>query len=176
MPDDVLMESRLAWYAVYVKSHHERKVAELLTGQGFTVFLPLVKVRSRRVDRQATIEKVLFPGYVFVELDISDGNSCRKAKKTPGVLHFVGYGDRPTPIPREQVESLQIAIANELKIDPYPYLKEGQRVEITSGPLKGMVGILKEKLKTRQRLVLSVDLMKQSVIVTIDACQVAPYV
>jgi len=169
------MLCRPAWYAVFIKSQHEKKVASLLAGQELTVFLPTVKVKSRRADRATIIEKALFPGYVFVEIDIGDGVSRRTTKKTPGVLSFVGYGDQATPIPREQIESLQMAVKSQLRIDPYPYLREGQKVEVTSGPFRGMVGILTEKLKTRQRLVLSIDLMKQSVVVTIDACDVVPY-
>lgn len=165
----------LEWYSVYVKSHHERKVASLLAGRQLSVFLPTVRVKSRRVDRDQLIDKVLFPGYVFVEANLSDGISRLKVKKTPGVLHFVGYGNEPTAIPHEQIESLQIAVDSELRIDPYPYLQEGQRVEVVSGPFKGMIGILVEKQLAKQRLVLSIDLMRQSVIVTLDACHVAPY-
>lgn len=166
---------RKEWYAVYVKSQHERKVASLLAGQQVSVFLPTVQVKSRRANQETWIDKVLFPGYVLVEANLMEGTSRLAIKKTPGVLHFVGYGAEPSPVPRQQVESLQIAVDGQLRIDPYPYLQEGQVVEVISGPFKGMVGILVEKQASKHRLVLSIDLMNKSVITTIDACQVAPY-
>ena len=65
--------------------------------------------------------------------------------KVPSVASIVGLNGHPLPIPAEQVDSVKRLVFSTLPYDPYPYLVEGDRVEITRGALKGLRGVLLEK-------------------------------
>ena len=159
------------WYAVHVKSRHEFQVTERLVMKEVEVFLPKVERVRKWKDRKKLVAFPLFPGYVFV-------HTTREAKNLLNVLKIRGVvrlictlPGIPDPIPDEQINSLIKLVENRKELDPYPYLNEGQRVVIRSGPLTGVEGILVEKLD-KHLLVLSVDVLRQGVALTISASDV----
>ncbi len=156
------------WYALHVKSRHEFQAFERLTGAGIETFLPSWKKNSQWKDRNKIIQLPLFPGYLFVRTD--NNHATRLAiLKTKGVVRILGtIPGEPEPVPDEQVLSLKKIIDTGINIDPFPYLREGQRVRIIRGPLAGIEGILAQKPNHRC-LVLSVDIISQSTAVTIEA-------
>ncbi len=92
--------------------------------------------------------------------------------KTSGVVKFLGVKpNEPEPVPEEQIISLKRLVENREHIDPYPYLKEGQRVRIKKGPLAGVEGLL-SKRAGQHILILSVDILRQGVSLKIDAADV----
>ena len=93
--------------------------------------------------------------------------------KLPGVVGIVGGGQRPEPIPYEEIDALKSLMASALKYDAHPYLHEGMVVEVTRGPLQGVRGILLRKEK-RHRLVIAVHLIQQAAAVEIDASHITP--
>ena len=93
--------------------------------------------------------------------------------KTVGVVDIVGGGQRPEPIPDEEIVALQTLMTSVLPYDPHPYLSEGMTVEVVRGPLQGVRGILLRKEK-RHRLVLGVRLIQQAAAVEIDIRDVIP--
>lgn len=164
----------LEWYALHTRSRHEQVVAQSLQSKEFNVFLPTVEVKSRRRDRRKFYRKPLFPGYLFVETLMLPEDYVA-IRKTPGLASILGIGGKPAPVPRPQVESLQVLVESGTQLDPYEYLHEGQHVEVVAGPLKGAIGILVEKQQKRQRLIVSLDIMNQAVSANLDACEVEPY-
>jgi len=152
------------WYAVYTKSRHEKSVAEKLEEKRVEVFLPLRKVLRRWKDRRKEISMPLFSGYVFVRVPFTEK---LPVLQTPGVVQILSEGNKPVPIPEEQIESIRKLVSSGLKYDPYPYLKEGAQVNVIRGPLQGVAGILLEKRK-QHVLVLSVDLIQQSAALQVD--------
>lgn len=152
------------WYAVYTRSRHEKKVAGGLKDKDIEVFLPLRSVINRWKDRRKEVQLPLFSGYVFVRIV---PEQKIPVLQTAGVVTLVGNGSDPMPIPEEQIESIQKLVNSGIRYDPYPYLKEGMRVFIKRGPLKGMEGVLIEKRK-KHLLVLSVDLIQQSAVLQVD--------
>jgi len=163
--------SDLYWYAVHVRSRHEFKVLDRLTKAGIDAFLPVVERLNKWKDRKKLVNFPLFPGYLFVHIHkIYD--TMLAILKTPGVVRFIGIiPGEPEPVPEEQIISLKRIIESKESIDPYPYLKEGQRVRIRKGPLAGVEGILVEKAG-QHSLVLSVDILRQGLSVKIDASDV----
>jgi transcription antitermination factor NusG len=115
----------------------------------------------------------MFPGYIFVETDFQRDNRLQ-ILRSPYVVRILGYGDEPAPVPREQVESLQIIVNSGIPVNPHPYLQIGQRVRVTAGALRDVVGILVEKRNAR-KLVISVDMMNRAVMVDVDIGMVEPY-
>ena len=158
------------WYAVYTRAQHEKQVATQLTGQPLECFLPLYESLRRWKDRRVVLSLPLFPSYVFVHLDLLDR---RKVLQTPGVVNLVEFGGVPCPIPEAEIESLQACLARRVRMQPHPYLSEGRRVSVKSGPLEGLEGILVRK-KSGYRLVLSIDSISSSVWVELDAVDVEP--
>jgi len=171
-PAESLLEiSNFYWYAVHVRSRHEFKVLKRLTSAGIDVFLPTVERLSRWKDRKKLISFPLFPGYLFVHI-YKIYNNILTVLKTPGVVRFLGINSgEPEPVPEEQIISLKRLIESKESIDPYPYLKEGQRVRIKKGALVGVEGILVKKAG-QHRLVLSVNILRQRVSLRIDALEV----
>ncbi len=159
------------WYAVHVRSRHEFKVLGRLTKAGIDAFLPVVERLNKWKDRKKLVSFPLFPGYLFVHIHkIYD--TMLAVLKTPGVVRFIGIiPGEPEPVPEEQIISLKKLIENKEALDPYPYLKEGQRVRIKKGPLAGASGILVKRAE-QHILVLSVDILQQGVSIKIDASDV----
>jgi transcription antitermination factor NusG len=82
--------------------------------------------------------------------------------------------DRLTTIPDDEMVAIERVSAARQPVMPYPYLKEGQRARITSGPLVGVEGILVESKPEQGLLVLSLHLLHRSVAVVVDGCDVVP--
>lgn len=158
------------WYALRTKSRHEKLVRDRLQGQGIEELLPTVKRLSQWKDRKKEIEVPLFPGYCFARFAWLDRLA---AQKVSGVVEVVGGGDRPEPIPNEEIEALKTLMASTLPYDSYPYLRAGMAVEVIRGPLEGAHGILVRKGK-HHRLVIAVHLIQQASAVEIDAKDVRP--
>jgi transcription termination/antitermination protein NusG len=159
-----------AWYAIWTASRHE-KVANLeLSKKGLETFLPLMTVLSQWKDRRKLIEKPLFPGYLFVHTSLLHRLTILQ---TTGVVQIVGINNVPEAIPDQQIENIQTILKSDLKYNPHPFLKIGERVRVKTGALQGCEGILLRK-KNLSTLVLSIELLQQAVAVEIDAFNVEP--
>ena len=82
-------------------------------------------------------------------------------------------GEQVAIVPNEEIEAIQRVVDGPSQIEPYPFLKCGKRVRVVRGSLEGVEGILVRK-KNLFRLVLSVDMLAQSVAVEVQACDVEP--
>jgi len=160
------------WYALYTRSRHEKKLLSELTDRSIDVFLPMREVLSRWKDRKKRIWLPLFPGYIFLHQIDTPGNRFR-VLNMPGAVRFVGHEGHADRIPDEQIEAVRRFLETKIAVDPYPYIRMGQRVEIIAGPLSGIQGILIQK-KGRFRFVLRVDLIRQAVSIEIDTSDVRP--
>jgi transcription antitermination factor NusG len=158
------------WYALRTRSRHEKLVRDQLTGQGVEHLLPTVTRLSQWKDRKKKVEVPLFPGYCFAQFTWQERLSVLKV---PGVVQIAGGGDRPEPIPNEEIDALKTLMTSVLTYDAHPYLHEGMVVEVVRGPLEGVRGILLRK-SNRYRLVIAVHLIKQAAAVEIDAADVVP--
>ncbi|MEK6778012.1 MAG: UpxY family transcription antiterminator [bacterium] len=161
------------WYAVHARSRHEKKVETELKGKGVEVFLPLYETLSRRRDRKKIIELPLFPGYLFVRI-APERDQVLEVLKVKGVVRIIGK--TPTelfPIPAIQIEAVHRMVESDRLISGHPYIKEGSRVRVKAGPLQGVEGILIER-RGRHRLIISVDMLQQSVSTEISVDEVEP--
>lgn len=159
------------WFALQVRTQHERGVAEFLRGGGFDWFLPLYKCRKRWSDRVKEVEVPLFPGYLFCRFNPLDR---LPVLKTPGVIQIVGYNRQPVAIDEAEIGAIRTLVGSGMASQPWPYLHVGDRVQIESGPLQGMSGIL-TNFKGKHRLIVSISLLQRAVAVEIDAALVTPH-
>jgi transcription antitermination factor NusG len=83
------------------------------------------------------------------------------------------YGERVAIIPEAEIQAIRMTVEGDFLIEPHPFLKCGERVRVIRGSLEGVEGVLLRK-KNQVRLVLSVEMLAQSVAVEIDASDVEP--
>jgi transcription antitermination factor NusG len=154
----------LPWYALQTKARHEKAVSNYLRLKEVEQFLPLYKSRREWSDRVRVVEMPLFGGYIFCRLD---ARLMVSVLNTPGVIHVLGYGTEPAPVPEGEIAAIRRLLECEVAVSPCPYLKTGALVRIRSGAMKGLEGRL-ERIKNHCRLVLSVHLLQRSVALEVD--------
>jgi transcription antitermination factor NusG len=159
------------WFAVRTRSRAEKAVRDYLSQKMVEVFLPTVTRWSRWKDRKKAIEWPLFPGYCFVRIALIDELTILKC---PQVADIVTLGGSRVPIPEAEILALQQLVSSDMKYDAVPFIKEGMKVEVVHGPLRGVVGRLVRK-GAHARLILAVDIIAQAVSVEVDAADVKPY-
>jgi transcription antitermination factor NusG len=170
-PDSgVVVPLQSHWYAAHVCSRHEKQVARQLEERRVSCFLPVYRSVRRWKDRRKELDLVLFPGYVFVHLDLKDR---LRVLQVPSVVRFVSFNGHPAPLPDSEIEALNSGLAGGVRAEPHPYLKVGRRVRVKYGPLAGAQGILVRR-KDKFRVVLSIDLIMRSVAVEVDEADVEP--
>jgi transcription antitermination factor NusG len=153
------------WWAVQVWSGREPLTTQHLRVRGYEVFLPSYVVQRRWSDRVKNVRQPLFGGYVFCRADVQ---AVGKIVETPGVIRIVGTRMGPIPVAPDEIKTLQRLVETRLSVEPWPFLRAGQRVRIDAGPLRDTEGILL-LAKNRHRLVVSVTLLQRSVAVEIDS-------
>jgi transcription antitermination factor NusG len=152
------------WFALKVRHQHEQAAATVLGLKQLEAFSPTLCQRRRWSDRTKVLVAPLFPSYVFCRFE----NEKRlSVLNTPGVLSIVGFGNSPAPVADEEIAAVRTAIASGKTIEPWPYLRAGERVEVTHGPLKNLKGVLVQS-KNDWRVVISVDLLMRSLAVEVD--------
>lgn len=160
-----------AWFAIWTRSRHEQVVRQQLDQKGIDVFLPTVLKWSRWKDRKKQVAWPLFPGYCFAKFTADQRVAVLKCT---GAVSIVSFNGVPAPIPEHELSGIRQLVESELQYDPCPLIHEGDKVEVTHGPLKGVVGRLVRK-GSHARLVLAVDLIGQGVSVEVDAADVRLY-
>ena len=160
------------WYAIQTRARHEMRIGRDLQRRGIQALVPTVREAHRWSDRTKTIEVPLFACYVFVNL-VASAAERLEVLKTAGVFHFVGVNGAPAPIPDSQINSVQTVLANNLPISACGFIQVGQRVRIRGGSLDGVEGILSAS-KGERKLVVSVELLQQSLEVIVEGYKIEP--
>jgi transcription antitermination factor NusG len=156
------------WCAIYTRHQHEKAIAHILSAKGLEVFLPLYNATRRWKDRTMHLLLPLFPCYLFLR-----GMQERRLEvmTTPGIVSVLGINGEPAAIPESEIESVRRVVEWGNRVEPYPFLRCGDRVRVISGPLQGLEGILVRK-KSFYRLVLSVEILERSAAVEVDVSTV----
>ncbi len=170
------------WYVVNTYSGHENKVKEKLEMRAqsmdmkdyiFRVVIP--EQKEVEIKDGVTKEKVkkMFPGYVLVEMVMSD-EAWFVVRNTPGVTGFIGSsgkGAKPTPLQPYEVDNIlrNMGIS---RLDVDKELEIGAKVKIIAGAFAGMFGEVTSIDLPNQKLELSVDLFGQETAVEVELSQV----
>jgi transcription antitermination factor NusG len=160
------------WFAVYTTSRHEKRVACHLEQRQIEHFLPVYRTERKWKDgSRVMLDLPLFPGYVFVRIFAHDRVGVLEV---PGVIAMIGTGSRPAPLPDFEVEALRAGL-DPSRAEPHPLLllSVGQRVRIKIGALAGLEGIVLRR-KSGFRVVLTLDLLMQSIAIEVDGDDVEP--
>jgi transcription antitermination factor NusG len=158
------------WYAAYTRANHEKSASKQLDKRSVESFVPTFESVRKWKDRSKRLELPLFPGYVFVRVAIENRLNVLVV---PGIVRLVGFDKRPVALANEEIETLRMIVKRRIPAAPHPFLTTGCKVRITRGPLVGMQGVLL-RTKGRVRLLLSIDLIRQSATVEVDSADVEP--
>jgi transcription antitermination factor NusG len=157
-----------SWYAIGVSARHEKSVARILVQKGYETFLPLFVNRHQYGRRAREFELPIFPGYVFSRFPAA---SRMPILTTPGVLQIVGAGRDPVAVDEAEMAAVRLAARVKARMQPCAYWSNGQKGRVESGPLRGLEGVVTRVKPTH--LVLSISLLKRSVLVEIEPDDVA---
>ena len=169
------------WYIVHTYSGFEKKVEDSLKQrvQAYgmedeigEVLVPTEDVVEMRGGRRVISSKRFFPGYILVEMQMSD-QAWHVVKNTPKVTGFVGAGSKPTPLTRQEVDQIlhQVTVAAEQPKPKYTFDK-GDQVRINEGPFSSFNGVVDEVNVDRNTLKVMVTIFGRSTPVELDFLQV----
>lgn len=172
-------EDDRAWYVIHCYSGYESKVKHNLEqrietmqmqDQIFQVVVPTEDEIEVRDGRRRTVERRVFPGYILVQMLLSD-DSWYVVRNTPGVTGFVGMGNEPTPLRPEEVQTIMRrmeAEAPKIKVT----FKPGQKVRIIDGPFNEFIGVVDEIDMERAKVRVLVSFFGRETPVELDFLQV----
>ena len=167
------------WYVVHTYSGYEDAVARNLKQRAesfkmqdkiLNVLVPKIEKVKIHAGKKTTIEERLFPGYVFVEMIVTD-ESWYVVRNTPQVTGFVGSGIIPIPVDKTEMEN----ILKQLESGEPQYVMDaeiGDLVRITDGPFKEMEGKLNEIDRERGKVKVMVSFLGRETPVELDFLQV----
>jgi transcription termination/antitermination protein NusG len=171
----------MKWYIIHAYSGFERKVKESLESrvQAFglqekigKVLIPTESVTEVRGGKKHTSERMFYPGYVLVEMDMDD-HVWHVVKATPRVTGFVGTGQQPTPLSEEEVNHIVYKVADSRE---KPKLKvkfeKGETVRIGEGPFATFTGVVDDVNEDRETLKVMVTIFGRSTPVELEFGQV----
>jgi|SRR5581483_341513 transcriptional antiterminator RfaH len=141
------------WYVVRTKARKEDFAVQQLEQRGVRVFLPRILEYAR--DQIAP----LFPGYLFVHIALAE--QYYRVVWTPGVRSFIAFGAVPTPVHESVIGLIAASAGDEGVIRPLAPFKRGDRVQIRSGPLAGLVAVIEQPCSQRGRVKILLDFLRQ---------------
>jgi len=157
-----VLSDKSDWFVLFVRSKHEFVVERELLRKNIETFLPTVQKFRQWTDRKKLINFPLFPGYLFVHMNPCPEEFTKVLKTTGSVKLISSEIGNPTPVPTEEILSLKILMENTRDFDIYPYLREGSRIRIKKGPLKGIEGILKIK-ESQYMCIINIEILGRSI-------------
>ncbi len=135
-------QTNKTWYAVYVKSRAEKKVALELEYNNIENYLPLVKRLKQWSDRKKWVEEPLFRSYIFVCINQSD---YYNVTQTQGVVKYISFEGKAVPVPDAQINAIKYYLEeNDLEKIEESSWNKGQKVEVLVGSMAGLQGELVE--------------------------------
>ncbi len=152
-------KNKRLWYVLHTKSRFENVVYEGLGNKSIEVFLPKIKVRSKRRDRKLMINVPLFPGYLFVKSDLTP-NSHLEIVKTAGAVRLIGSHDGPLPVMDETVNSLKIMVSSDEHVATGKRFTRGDKVQVVYGPFAGVTGFFVRN-KGKDHVVVNIEALGQ---------------
>jgi len=148
------------WYALYTHSRCEFKVEEALKAEGVSVYLPVTKTLKKWSDRKKEITLPLFACYVFINVSEKERLASLQHKQIVRCLTDAG---KPAIVPDWQIENLKKMITISPHVSVIEGLTVGEEIEIKSGALKGVRGILLN-IENKKNLAISIKLLNRTVV------------
>jgi len=170
---------KVRWYVVHTYSGHENKVAETLkqraetldlTDKIIAVLIPTQEKIQIKRGQKKTVSEEIFPGYMLVQMELND-NSWLAVRTTQGVTGFVGIGNKPTPLPKHEVEAIKKYMSQGVAQYKADYV-EGEAIRITDGPFNEFLGTVNSIDEEKGQVEVLVNIFGRETPVTLDFLQV----
>ena len=169
------------WYVIHVFSGFERKVADSIEEQARQshlsdeiekVLVPMEEVVEMRRGEKVNAERKFFPGYVLVNMDMSD-ESWHLVMNTPKVTGFLGSRGRPTPITEAEVNRIIHQVEEGIeRPKPSVTFDVGEQVRVSDGPFASFNGLVENVDEDKARLKVSVSIFGRATPVELEYSQV----
>jgi transcriptional antiterminator NusG len=179
LPAESTSGSAKQWYVIHTYSGYENKVKANLEhriesmgveDQIFQVLVPMEEEIEIKNGQRQTVNKKVFPGYVLVEMAMSD-ESWYVVRNTPGVTSFVGSGNRPTPLVEGEVKKILKQMGVEAPKFKLQFTK-GQSVRVKDGPFAEFIGTVDEVNPEKNKVKVLVSIFGRETPVELDFLQI----
>ena len=130
------------WHVLHTRSRQEKALAADLLAMDVPCFLPIIRAVRYYGRRKAQVELPLFPSYVFLRGEIDDAYRADRTKRVANIIRVANQDQL-----QQELLSIHRALNEDAALDPHPYLRKGVRVEVRSGPLKGIRGVVEDRLR-----------------------------
>ena len=178
---DANLNPNMKWYIIHTYSGFEKKVKESLESriQAFglqekigKVLIPTEPVTEVRGGKKYTVERMFYPGYVLVQMDMDD-HVWHVVKSTPRVTGFVGTGQQPTPLSQDEVNQIVYRVDTGPRTATVTYkFEKNETVRIIDGPFANFNGTVDEINEDRETLKVMVTIFGRATPVELEFNQV----
>jgi transcription antitermination factor NusG len=151
------------WFLLRTRSRQEKVIANDLAARRVLHFRPLMTCVRYYGHRKTVVDVPLFPGYVFLRGEAEEAFAADRAGRLAQIMRI---SDQERV--EEELRNIWLALNQNAELSHYPYLKKGVRVEVRSGPFRGLRGVIEEMGK-RDRLILQVNTLGRAVCLEVDA-------
>ena len=159
-----MSKSKKCWYAVYVKSRTEKKVAVELMYENIDHYLPLIKRLKQWSDRKKWVDEPLFRSYIFVNIELID---YYKVLQVQGAVKYISFEGTAVPIPEAQINAIRYYLEEtDSETNSITEWEKGKKVEVISGSLTGLSGELIE-VQGKHKVKVEIEAVGKSLLVSI---------
>ena len=157
------------WYVLRTKTGHEDKVRSRLENktQCLSILLPKTEVMVTRNGRKKRLLKPIFPGYIFVEMELND-NFWYEVKNTPGVINFISCGNDPIPVHENEIKYIMTLVDDGKTPLLETAFEVGDLARIVNGPFMGASGIISEIDIKRNKIKVAIDILGKHIAIDLD--------
>jgi transcription antitermination factor NusG len=154
------------WVVIHTKPRCEKKVQALQAQRPADFFLPCIERVHNYGSRMRKYEIPMFTGYVFAKIRIEDKNWFRQNNNVANIIPVLDESKLLEPL-----RAVATALSTGTEMEVLPFLKPGQFVKITGGPMKGLEAEITE-VKGKKLIVLKIEMIQQSVALEIEPAYV----
>lgn len=157
------------WYVLRTKTGHEDRVRSRLENKGecLSVLIPMKEVTVTRSGRKRKLMKPLFPGYIFIEIELND-NFWYEIKNTPGVINFISCGNDPIPVHESEIKYI-IDLTDDGKAPiPETDFEVGDTAKIVNGAFMGTSGVISGIDIKRKKIKVVIDILGKQVAIDLE--------
>jgi transcriptional antiterminator RfaH len=157
------------WFVAQTHPHCEAKASLHLGRQGFATYLPRYLKRRRHARRVEQIAATLFPGYLFVSIDVAT-QRWRSIESTIGVTRLICTGELPLPVPQPVIDAIREREdgLGLVRLLPQPRFTPGDNIRVIDGALYGCCGLY-QGMSSRERVAVLLDLLGRKVRTVIES-------
>ena len=148
---------QITWLVAQLKPNQDKIAIRNLKNQGFEIFQPLRNITKRRNDKFVQIMAPLFPGYIFISVNMEKKN-WQKVNSTVGITRLISFGQTLAFINNELIDEMKNQFPAQINLQPIDKFDPGKIVKINYGPFTELIGKI-EKAESTERIWVLLNLL-----------------